>query len=301
MSARSAWYRANEWAVRCTASAMLLATCLQIARADVTPAPGEADGRIRTAIYRSDQVYRLTGRLGYALDLEFAAEERFVGLATGDVQGVGFEAQANHLFIKPKAERVATNLAVLTTRHQYYLDYSVQSSGATPEGMVPAGPSIYAVRFLYPDEERQRTTADAALREEQRRIADALQAVPAVINRHYAFCGPQTLKPRGVSDDGVRTTFTFDPRSELPAVFVRSADGAESLVNFTVTQDGLTVHRIAERFILRRGRLVGCVVNQAYDGGGSRLSSGTVSPQVQRVAPQAPDQRAEPDTQEAAR
>jgi len=33
---------------------------------------------------------------------------------------------------------------------------------------------------------------------------------------------------------------------------------------------------------VRRGLLVGCIVNKGFDGGGLRLESGTVSPEVQR-------------------
>jgi type IV secretion system protein VirB9 len=64
---------------------------------------------------------------------------------------------------------------------------------------------------------------------------------------------------------------------------VRNADGSEGLVNFTVEPDAVIVHRVAERLILRRGRLVGCVWNQAYRGAGERLPTGTVVQGLQRV------------------
>ena len=35
------------------------------------------------------------------------------------------------------------------------------------------------------------------------------------------------------------------------------------------------IHRVARRFVLRRGQLVGCVVNQAFEGGGERPKSNT--------------------------
>jgi type IV secretion system protein VirB9 len=34
---------------------------------------------------------------------------------------------------------------------------------------------------------------------------------------------------------------------------------------------------------VRRGRLAGCIVNQAFAGSGERLESGTVAPTVERV------------------
>jgi type IV secretion system protein VirB9 len=275
--------------------ALLLAVnATQLVHADAIPMPGATDDRIRTAIYQRDEVYRLNGRVGYQLDLEFAPDERFVGLAAGDVEALSFEAQANHLFLKPKASRVSTNLTVLTTRRHYHLDYAVQSPRVTADGIDAATP-IYALRFTYPDDEAARTqaliaataaTANAAA------LSTALTTPVPPLNRNYAYCGPRAIKPTSVSDDGVHTRFAFGARTELPAIFTRAADGTESLVNFTVTADGLTVHRIAERFILRRGRLVGCVVNQAFDGAGERLATGTVSPNVDRTVPNAPDQAA---------
>ena len=42
------------------------------------------------------------------------------------------------------------------------------------------------------------------------------------------------------------------------------------------------IHRVARRFIVRRGGLTGCIVNQSFAGGATRLESGTVAPDVQR-------------------
>ena len=262
---------------------MVLGILASAVHAEVLPTPGATDARIRTAPYRADEVYPLVGQIGYQIDLEFAAGERFVGLAAGDVQGVSFEAQDNHLFLKPKAARVDTNLTVLTSLRRYYLQYRVR-----PDAKGAAhGPPLYALRFLYPDTAPSAAAVDA-LREQQR-IAAALGTPAAVVNRNYWYCGAPALQPTSVTDDGVATRFTFGARSELPAIFVRAQDGSESLVNFTVTADGLTVHRLSPRFILRRGTLVGCVVNRGFNGGGERLATGTVAPSVERALPRKPD------------
>ena len=47
----------------------------------------------------------------------------------------------------------------------------------------------------------------------------------------------------------------------------------------------VVVHRVAREFILRRGKLAGCIVNQGFTGAGLRLDSGTVTPDVQRTVP----------------
>ena len=47
----------------------------------------------------------------------------------------------------------------------------------------------------------------------------------------------------------------------------------------------MVVHRVARQFVLRRGRLTGCIVNQGFGGSGLRLDSGTVTPEVERDVP----------------
>jgi len=114
--------------------------------AEILPAIGSADSRIRVAPYSPDQVYRLKGFVGYQIDLEFEPGESFVGLGTGDVDGLSFVAQDNHLFLKPKAGRVATNLTVLTNRRHYQFAYTATAQRPDPD----VQDVIYALRFTYP-------------------------------------------------------------------------------------------------------------------------------------------------------
>jgi type IV secretion system protein VirB9 len=90
------------------------------------------------------------------------------------------------------------------------------------------------------------------------------------------------LRPIAASDDGVHTRLKFPANAELPAIFLSNDDGSESLLNFNIEAGDVIVHRVARRFILRRGTLTGCVVNQSFVGGGTRLGSGTVAPEVER-------------------
>jgi type IV secretion system protein VirB9 len=241
------------------------------------------DPRVREVTYAPNTVYHLTGRIGYQIDLEFEAGERYVGLAAGDVNGLSFEAQDNHVFLKPKAANVITNLTILTDRRHYYFDYSVSATRGT---VTPASDTLYALRFRYPQEAARRAATD----ESARHLESALDMAMKPMNRLYGYCGSRGLKPTAAFDDGVRTHLAFPARAEFPAVYVQNDDGTESLVNFTVTPDGLTIQRIARRFILRRGTLKGCVVNEGYDGSGDRLATGTVSSDVRRDSP-APNSR----------
>ena len=258
--------------------AVLLALA-PVLQAETVPAPSAADRRVRTAAYEVDQVYRLRGRVGYQIDLEFEPGESFVGLGAGDIEGIAFFGQDNHLFIKPKAARVATNLTVLTSRRRYLIDY-----GALDEKDAADAELMYSVRFTYPTLVSEQAARDAA-----RRIDRALESASTrPRNIDYWYCGAPTLRPTAASDDGVHTRLTFAPNAELPAVFVRAADGGESLLNYSIDAGDVVIHRVAQRFIVRRGKLAGCIVNQGYSGSGLRLESGTVTPEVRREVPGSP-------------
>lgn len=267
MRARSAFLYVWVWCICCLAAGLVCAQPLQV--------PLRPDARIRVAAYRADAVYRLRGYVGYQIDITFAPGERFVGLGVGDSRGVTFAAASNHLFIKPKAARVATNLTVLTNLRTYLFDYATESTPPDPSG----ADVIFALRFEYPgvparggSRERRQVEAD---------IAAARNARPR--NYDYWYCGAPSLKPVAAWDDGVEMTLVFGAHAELPAVFALNEDGSESLVNVGVQAGRVVIQRIVRRVILRRGKLTGCIVDRAFEGGGERLSSGTIASNVRRV------------------
>lgn len=243
------------------------------ALAETTPARGSVDARIRVAAYDGAQVYKLRGLVGYQIDLEFEPGETFVGLGAGDMEGLSFVGEENHLFLKPKAPKVATNLTVLTTRRHYHFEYVAAAQRPNDDDI------IYSLRFIYPEMPAKRD-AEAAAKQLNSQLDNASSHRPHNID--YWYCGEPSLRPIGASDDGVHTRLSFAANAELPAIFVRNADDSESLLNFSVDAGDVVIHRVAQRFILRRGNLTGCVVNRGYAGGGNRLESGTVAPDVER-------------------
>ena len=240
------------------------------ARAETSPEPGLLDARVRAAPYSADEVYRLTGFVGYQTDLQFETGESFVGLGAGDIEGLSFVAQDNHLFLKPKAAKVGTNLTILTSRRTYQFDYSV--SAALPDASEPV---TYVLRFVYPPTLKEEAADNRAFAAESHRPK----------NIDYWYCGEPTLQPVAASDDGVHTRLTFAAKAEQPAIFVLNEDGSESLLNFSMDAGDVIVHRVARRLILRRGQLAGCIVNKGYTGTGERLKSHTVSEEVERTTP----------------
>ena len=211
----------------------------------------------------------LKGFVGYQTDLEFETGESFVGLGAGDIDGISFVAQDNRLFLKPKAAKVGTNLTILTSRRTYQLDYSATTTHPDASEQV-----TYALRFTYPASAKEGSEAGArALDTETRRPS----------NIDYWYCGAPSIRPVAASDDGVHTRLTFAAKAEQPAVFILNEDGSESLLNFSMDEGDVILHRVAHRLILRRGSLAGCVVNQGYTGSGERLKSHTVSEDVERA------------------
>jgi type IV secretion system protein VirB9 len=205
--------------------------------------------------------------------LEFEPGETFVGLGSGDMEGLAFVGQENHLFLKPKAAKVATNITVLTSRRHYHIDYAASTQRPSDDEVV------YSLRFIYAPSSAT-VAADNAAKQLDSQLDHASSR--RLQNIDYWYCGEQALRPVAASDDGVHTRLTFAANADLPAIFVRNADDSESLLNFSVDAGDLIIHRVAQRFILRRGKLIGCVVNRGYAGGGKRLDSGTVAPEVER-------------------
>jgi type IV secretion system protein VirB9 len=251
--------------------AVLSLLLLGALHAETLPAKGRIDSRIRTAFYSPDEVFRLFGFVGFHLDIEFEKDESFVSISGGDLDALTYSAHENVLTLKPKVASTDMNLAVTTTKRRYYFDYTAAVQKPSNLDRV-----MYAVRFDYPKV--------AATISAEDRITDGLAHASTVRARNtdYWYCGDQTLRPLSAFDDGIQTRLTFAPKRELPALFVRNDDGSESLLNFNIEADQVVVHRVARRFVLRRGKLTGCIVNKGFSGSGELLKSGTIAPGIDR-------------------
>lgn len=240
---------------------------------EIRPVPGITDPRVREVVYDKDDVIRLIGYVGYQTHLRLSPDEQFIGVGAGDTGGLDITADGNDTWIKPKAELVRTNIDVKTNLRVYHFDYEVRKDPPKNRNSM-----IYSIAFRYPDEEAKQR-ADRATRNNLR---DKLHAAADKINRDYWYCGNSSMKPIEAYDDGIQTHIKFSAHAEYPAIFAENADESESLINFHVDPDNeeVVVHRIAHRFILRRGELVGCIENRQFTGGGKRLTSGTVKDEV---------------------
>lgn len=247
-------------------------------RTATVPPTGKVDARVRVVAYHPEDVVTLQGYVGYQIHLQFAEGEEFVNLGAGDNGAFDVGAERNHFFIKPKEARASTNFTVLTNRRAYHFDYIVSS--VTPASAANRR-MVYSIRFTYPEDEARAAAADQERRRTEARMNEETSKRPR--NADYWFCGSDSLRPVSAHDDGVQTRLRFQTQSDFPAMFVRNDDGSESLLNFNVEADEVVIHRVARRFVLRRGGLVGCVVNRSFAGGGARPPTHTSAEDVRRT------------------
>jgi type IV secretion system protein VirB9 len=157
------------------------------------------------------------------------------------------------------------------------------------DGSVEVGQNTYFyVKYRYPDDEAELRRQQAASRAlvDQAKDADyvlSLHEVHGPRNWRYSAQGSQALEPQSVYDNGKITTFAFVGNQEMPAIYMENPDGSESLVPKSVDRDLVMVHAISRKFILRRGKDVLCVFNEAYDSVGINPDTNTTSPSVERV------------------
>ncbi|MDP9912482.1 type IV secretion system protein VirB9 [Variovorax boronicumulans] len=268
-------HRRVPLAIGLAASLALTAPC---GRTATVPPVGKVDTRVRVVAYDPEDVLTLQGYVGYQIHLQFAEGEAFVNLGSGDNGAFDVGAERNHFFIKPKEARASTNFTVLTNRRAYHFDYIVSS-------VAPAGTAtrrmVYSIRFTYPEDEARAAAANEERRRTESRMREGAADRPR--NADYWFCGSDSLKPLSAHDDGMQTRLRFQAQSDFPAMFVRNDDGSESLLNFNVEADEVVIQRVARRFVLRRGGLVGCVLNRSFAGGGARTPTHTSAEGVRRT------------------
>jgi type IV secretion system protein VirB9 len=230
---------------------------------------------VREVIYDANDVIRLTGYEGYQTHLKFAKGEEFIGLGSGDTGGLDVASDGNDTWIKPKAVIVRTNFDVKTNKRVYHFDYQAKKN--LPKNRYAM---IFSINFRYPEEEARQHKARYA----QAQLRQKLGASVHSINRNYWYCGNPSMKPLETYDDGVQTHIKFSAYAEFPSIYAENEDATETLINFNIDPDNgeVIVHRIAYRFIVRRGDLVGCIENRQFTGGGKRLSNQTIHQDIVR-------------------
>ena len=201
------------------------------ANAEVTPRAGSGDAHVQSVEYDPEQVVVLRVALGFALTIEFSADERIENVSVGN--GAVWQAAPNRrgdlLFVKPMQGAALTNLTVVTDSRRYH--FSLEPAYG-PDPSLP-----YSVRFTY--RTLPPATAEAVKPEKTR----------------YIFQGSRKLRPARMADDGVFTSIVWNANTAMPAIFAVGSDGKEALVNGSVRDGAYTIEGTAPRFHFRRGAL----------------------------------------------
>lgn len=281
---------------RCTLAATLLLAALAPARAVETPRSTLTDSRVRYVDYNESQVYKLNGVFRAATHIIFGEGEEITSVALGDTVSWEVAPADNMLFVKPREAAGPTNLIVITKRGTHVRSYTFELS--VRPGSIGAGTdAVFQVRFRYPeDEAAQRVQAEA-----RAKLAQAVQLEAGVVklaldaavldgtrNLNYSLAGSSDLQPSEVTDNGEFTLLRFPRNQPIPAIFTVNPDGSESIVPYDVRDEFVVIHQVARQLRVRRGSSLLCIWNNAFDPYGRDLSTGTASPEVERVIERTP-------------
>ncbi|ERM02688.1 type IV secretion protein VirB9 [Brucella intermedia 229E] len=253
------------------------------------PHSASQDSRVRFVNYQPFNITRIVGSLRSSVQVEFAADEEIAHVALGNSVAWEVAPAGNILFLKPREKQPVTNISVVTTRRDGSTR-SYQMELTARDGTVEVGQNTYFyLKFRYPADEAnaRRQQAAARARAAQAEEADDVLALHEAYGprnwRYSAQGGSQSLEPQSVYDNGKITTFAFVGNQEMPAIYIENPDGSESLVSKSVDGNLVMVHAISSKFILRRGKDVLCVFNEAYSRVGINPDTNTTSPSVERV------------------
>ena len=196
---------------------------------------------------------RLTGYTGYQMILEFEAGEKIETVGIGDSSGwqVTPNGAATVMFLKPVGLPRTTNMSIVTNQRRYNIELIAHSGVKVAQSQI-----IYAVRFRYPQRVSEAAQAPAA--------APIITTPPEQWNRAYSYDGAKGNVPEQIFDDGKATYFRFATGTSTPAIFSITPDTGESIVNFAVRGPYIVVEQLAPQFVLRQGKDVTFIFNDAY-------------------------------------
>jgi len=219
----------------------------------VEPRPGAGDPRLKVVTYDPSEVVTVRGVLGYQIVIEFDPAEKIENVAIGD--SVGWQVvpsrKANLLFVKPMEKAPATNMEVVTNLRRYAFELDVLPPGSHGRD------ALYSLRFEYP----------APVVAMVDRPPPIPPSPPQDVNHAYSYEGSARNVPTRLFDDGRATYFRFREGEEYPAIFALDSDKGESVVNSSIHDGYIVVDRLAQGFVLRRGKDVTRIFNDGYREG----------------------------------
>lgn len=212
--------------------------------------PAQADDRLVSRPYDSNEVVRINGKLGVQATIGFGESEAIENVAVGDAGKwqITPNKRADLLFVKPLAANARTNMTVVTDKHTYFFDL-VASPQARP---------VYMLRFTYKDEPKPRPQPELALSDAERQVIEGDLAAapldPALLNFSWKRKGDAELMPSRIYDDGESTYLLWGPKQRVPAILVTNEKGEEGPVNYAVRGAAIVIDDVPSTILLRIGK-----------------------------------------------
>jgi len=246
-------------------AALICATALG---APAFTGPVHADPRLVERLYDPAEVVRVEGRTNVQTTIQFGKDERIENVAIGDSSKwqVTPNKRADLLFVKPLADRAATNMTVVTDKRTYLFDLVASPANRNP---------LYVLAFDYPQEleespDVQQANANGAIDPltgaapvEVAAAADPYAVLdPAALNFAWGSEGNRALLPERIFDDGMATFLAWPLDTPLPAILVRNDEGTEGPVNFAVRGDVIVLDGVPREIILRSGDELATLMNE---------------------------------------
>jgi type IV secretion system protein VirB9 len=204
-------------------------------------------GALHEFAFERGALYAVTASPERITDIVLEAGEALLSVSAGDTtrwivgdahSGTGPSGQA-HVLVKPNAEKLATNLVIMTDRRVYHIELT--SVG---------GPAMAEVSWRYP--------AELILQNQPapRQAVELKPFSPAELNFRYKISGDSPeWRPRQAFDDGHQVFIEMPDaisKMEAPPLFVIGDDGPE-LVNYRVQGQYYVVDRLFAKAELRLG------------------------------------------------
>ncbi|MNZ07733.1 Type IV secretion system protein virB9 precursor [compost metagenome] len=228
------------------------------------------DGRVQTATYSPDDVYRVQAVVGRTALVQLQYDESVnteQGLmVTGDpaAWSIGVNQIGNLIGIKPVTnEEPNTNLIISTNRRTYVLELKLVPKVAD---------STYVLRWDYPELKK----AALPVREFNDNPCSCGRR-----NTAYKKQGDLELSPTEVWDNGTFTCLRFSASTPRPVLYQVLPDGTETLTNTRSVGNVLVVHGVSKEFRLRLNDQV--LALQTRQIGASYNYNGTTTDEYREV------------------
>lgn len=237
--------------------ALTLFSALSIpyAQAESRPIALPNDTRLIEFVYRPNEMFTILTRPESVTNIQLSDDEELVTLAMGDTAQWVVSNTQGHIFIKPVFPDLVTSATLVTTKRTYQLTLrSSPIDGKFYQQVTWHNPQLIAYR-----NEQARSRVAAA--ELDTKFREARMAATVVsedvsfekLNFEYSVSGKADFAPTTVFDDGKFTWLRLGNVQQMPAVFMINEDKDVELLNFTLRDNYIVIHRLVPGVLLKLG------------------------------------------------